>query len=537
MRKNPHLSLRNQIKIGMDCRKAACGPDSGLKLDIGCGPRKAGDDFVGIDILPFPGVDVRLDLEQNPLPYPNNSVAFVRASHVMEHIQNLVPLLNEIWRVLKDGAVLEITVPNNPALNCWTDPGHRRRFSIYSFDLYDPDHHFFRESGWSTALARFKVLKKCENERELFFRLAARKKKVCLVAPPSSIHTRRWRDHLLHRGFEVCVAARIKKGVSDVGLGVEAVDRDESYRSMPDAAKQLFEQKCFDVVHLHYPSRYGSILKAVPANARRVLSVWGEDVLIEAKECPQAARRLRDALEAADFVTTTSQHMANILMRQFDIPRRSLWVIPWGYDDAVFNNDSQDDDLYLNRHCVPSSGPIFLSARVCRPQNNIRKVIEGFLESGVPGSILVLSGDLKDPPYYRELQKHFNNSRVHFLPTLSVRELSAVYRASTATVTFPYVDQLSTTVLESLACGTPIICSDLPSYHERIVDDYNGWFAGGLLPSDLAEAFKQASAAMMSRGDEIRRAAKTSVALDKWAQNADFLIQLYDAPLNYDDPR
>ena len=173
---------------------------------------------------------------------------------------------------------------------------------------------------------------------------------------------------------------------------------------------------------------------------------------------------------------------------------------------------------------------------MCRPENNIHKVISGFLKSDIPGNLIVLSGDLKKPSYFRDCREKFQNSRIIFLPTLSERELAALYRSSTATITFPKVDQLSTTILESLACGTPVICSNLPVYHERIIHDSNGWFVEDFSSSNLAKSFQQASASMAIRKDDIRNKATRSVSLDKWSMNADFLIQLYDAPLNYDDP-
>jgi predicted SAM-dependent methyltransferase len=49
---------------------------SNLKLDLGCGSvKKPGT--LGVDIDQFPGVDYVVDLQTNPLPFPNRSVEYV----------------------------------------------------------------------------------------------------------------------------------------------------------------------------------------------------------------------------------------------------------------------------------------------------------------------------------------------------------------------------------------------------------------------------------------------------------------------------
>jgi len=62
-----------------------------MKLDIGCGGRGTMfDDFVGIDIHPYPekprskGQYLKLDFIKDPLPFED--VEFIIASHIIEHL-------------------------------------------------------------------------------------------------------------------------------------------------------------------------------------------------------------------------------------------------------------------------------------------------------------------------------------------------------------------------------------------------------------------------------------------------------------------
>jgi SAM-dependent methyltransferase len=90
---------------------------SNFKLDLGCGSvKKTGT--LGVDIDQFPDVDYVVDLQINPLPFPDRSVEYVHSSHFFEHLDDPEKVLVEVGRVCKDGAKLEFWTPyawSNPA--------------------------------------------------------------------------------------------------------------------------------------------------------------------------------------------------------------------------------------------------------------------------------------------------------------------------------------------------------------------------------------------------------------------------------------
>jgi SAM-dependent methyltransferase len=82
----------------------------GLSIDLGCGGNKK-PGTVGIDVQPLPGVDLVVDLETEALPFGDETVAYVHASHVLEHLANPTRLFTEISRVCREGARLEFWMP------------------------------------------------------------------------------------------------------------------------------------------------------------------------------------------------------------------------------------------------------------------------------------------------------------------------------------------------------------------------------------------------------------------------------------------
>jgi len=82
----------------------------GIRLHLGCGNIYL-NDFINIDI-DNPVADANYDAFK--LPYKNNSVSLILASHIIEHFkfQDHIPLLIEWQRVLIPGHWLIIEAPN-----------------------------------------------------------------------------------------------------------------------------------------------------------------------------------------------------------------------------------------------------------------------------------------------------------------------------------------------------------------------------------------------------------------------------------------
>lgn len=112
--------------------------ETGEILDIGCGRAKT-PGAVGIDILPAPGVDIVHDLNRFPWPLDENRFRTVVCSHVLEHLGDLVSVLNEIHRVSRHGARVKIVTPHFSNLNSWEDPTHVHHFARRSFDFFDTE--------------------------------------------------------------------------------------------------------------------------------------------------------------------------------------------------------------------------------------------------------------------------------------------------------------------------------------------------------------------------------------------------------------
>lgn len=140
---------------------------NGRILDIGCGRSKY-PGSIGIDHIAFPGVDIVSSLE-TPLPLGNNEFDIVYANQVLEHVDNLVGLVGEIYRVLKPGGKLIAHTPYFRSSWAHIDPTHVRCFTINSLDYFVEETYCFKNYGFiSPGFSKVTVILDYEYDNTVF---------------------------------------------------------------------------------------------------------------------------------------------------------------------------------------------------------------------------------------------------------------------------------------------------------------------------------------------------------------------------------
>jgi hypothetical protein len=105
-----------------------------VNVDLGCGTHKA-EGFIGVDLVDADGVDVIANLNGH-FPFPDNSVDFLKAHDIIEHLPDRIHTMNEIWRILKPDGIVDISVPSTDGRGAFQDPTHVSFWNINSFMYY-----------------------------------------------------------------------------------------------------------------------------------------------------------------------------------------------------------------------------------------------------------------------------------------------------------------------------------------------------------------------------------------------------------------
>lgn len=124
-----------------------------LKLNLGCGSKYL-DGYVNVDVIGAP--DILHDLETFPWPWIDNSVSEISLVHVLEHLGHDFPvfkkIIQEMYRVCRHSAIIQITVPHPRHDTYLADPTHVRPILGDTIHLLSRKKNLeFQAQGWSNS--------------------------------------------------------------------------------------------------------------------------------------------------------------------------------------------------------------------------------------------------------------------------------------------------------------------------------------------------------------------------------------------------
>jgi hypothetical protein len=111
-------------------------------LDVGCGIRKY-PGSIGVDRNPLARPDVLCDLDHFPYPFRDGAFHEVRATHVIEHVADVVKTVEEFHRLVRPGGRVFIVTPHYTDFSSFCDPTHRWHLNSYSFRYFGENHGGF----------------------------------------------------------------------------------------------------------------------------------------------------------------------------------------------------------------------------------------------------------------------------------------------------------------------------------------------------------------------------------------------------------
>ena len=113
-----------------------------LILDLASGSRahrKKAQGRVTLDVMDLPNIDVVCDLNEGFPFLPDDSVDEIYSHNTLEHIDQLLPLMDEIHRVLKRNGRKRLFVPHFSNPYYYSDPTHHHFFGFYTFYYFSDE--------------------------------------------------------------------------------------------------------------------------------------------------------------------------------------------------------------------------------------------------------------------------------------------------------------------------------------------------------------------------------------------------------------
>jgi SAM-dependent methyltransferase len=123
-------------------------PDRAVRLNLGCG-RDIREGWVNIDCAVMPGVDHVVDFDNKPvLPFDDDAVKRSEGSHVIEHLRDPLPFMEELWRVTRPGGLAVFRCPYGSTDDADEDPTHVRRMFTGSWGYFGQPNYWRADYGY-----------------------------------------------------------------------------------------------------------------------------------------------------------------------------------------------------------------------------------------------------------------------------------------------------------------------------------------------------------------------------------------------------
>ncbi len=106
------------------------------KLNFGCG-EDIREGYDNVDIQE--SAPIVIDFNKFPYPCGDNTYGYVWCKNVLEHLENPMKTLNELWRICKNKAEIEIIVPHYSNRSAYDSLDHRHYMSEIAFKYFEEE--------------------------------------------------------------------------------------------------------------------------------------------------------------------------------------------------------------------------------------------------------------------------------------------------------------------------------------------------------------------------------------------------------------
>lgn len=308
--------------------------------------------------------------------------------------------------------------------------------------------------------------------------------RICYLADGRYIHARRWMSFFKNRGHDMHLVSFVPlnaehvQAVEELGIhyhgAIGAFHLKRWWLTLRDLRflKNVLRRERIDILHAHYLGAncwYAALTRFHPL----VLTVMGGGDVTGPDWKPQGRREqilTPYALRAADAVTSWSKVMADVV-RPYCRDGVPVETIHGGVDVTRCYPGPAADYLRQKLQITPDMKVVF-SPRLMRPLSSITQIAHaaGMINEKVPNTVFVFAapGEERHTAYEREVREILSASglgeRARFVGAIPHDQIADYHRLADVTVSIPATDGTPMTVLESMACGTPVVCGDIPDY-------------------------------------------------------------------------
>jgi len=267
------------------------------------------------------------------------------------------------------------------------------------------------------------------------------------------------------------------------------------YRALLPLLWQLHQEHAFDAIDAHYlyPDGVAAVWLGRRLGLPVVVTARGTDVtLIPRYAVPR--RLIRGAIRDAAALISVSDALRQGLVG-LGAPPAKVTALRNGVDTALFQ---PPPDRASARAALGLTRPTLISVGLLIERKGHHLTIEAMRQ--LPEFDLLIVGEGPEQARLAGLIQRFGlGEQVRLLGPRPHAELPRLYGAADALVLASSREGWANVLLEAMACGTPVVASNIPGNPEVVRDPAAGVIAGANTPDGIAAAVRRLVAAAPAR--------------------------------------
>lgn len=255
--------------------------------------------------------------------------------------------------------------------------------------------------------------------------------------------------------------------------------------------RRIIKEERPDVIHAGWIQTSG-LLAAMSGFRPYLLMPWGSDIIHFSKNTLKNRIVTSYTIRSADMITCDCQYEKDIVVNDFKYPAERVLAMPWAVDLKIYNRKNAKPDFRKEK--ALEGKKILLMMRIFRPEYGIEDFLKALpaVKENNPNARVVMIGY---GPLEGELKRLADKLGVGDIISwtgyqdregiINYLSIADIY------VSTSLRDGSSSSLLEAMAFGIPVVASDIPGNLEWIEDGVNGIIVKRNNPASVAEGLNR----------------------------------------------
>ena len=291
------------------------------------------------------------------------------------------------------------------------------------------------------------------------------------------VHIHTLSKKLVEMGHEVYVITYPHKEIKDIdgihvigtkGLNIPGVRGLMFKKNAKKALENLLEKEDIDIIHGHYlfPAGAAAVEVGKKHNIKTYVTAHGSDMFELYKNQPLMRSTVRNVLKDADGVFAVSNALRHEIIATGVVGIADKTKLSWNSVDIDKFSNKNDDSF--KKEFKLEDKPIVLFVGNLIKRKNVDSLLEA-KKIAHSDYYLVVVGD---GPLYKKLTKKVEDDNIHDVIFTGARDdVENIIPSCDVLILPSFSESFGLVLIEALACGKPVIGSDVGGITEIINDD------------------------------------------------------------------